>query len=395
MTSETLESCYIRSESGVESTTVTIQSAQKSSHFTAEFKSIQALRGIAALMVVIYHATQVWAGHIGSPRGYWANGAAGVDIFFVISGFVMSISTQSKRSGRHPARAFLERRMVRVVPMYWLMTAVTVLELSFLRLRPGIQNAGPHFNLTPGYIVSSLFFLPYRNSLGNVHPILIVGWTLTYEMFFYLLFACSLALRVSELRFLAPVILALAALGTFQTSAWPAVTVLVSPMLLEFLAGVAIAKAVEVGWKMPALLSACTCILSMAVLLAGPVGSALPLDWFLRGSWATLLVLSAVMLERKMASSLPGFLLLLGDASYSLYLSHDFLFAFLTQFALKLGLFVHEKTQLSWELISILAFAVLAILFALVLYRWIEAPVNNALRDKLKLRNARKQMVPA
>jgi exopolysaccharide production protein ExoZ len=142
---------------------------------SSEFQGVQALRGLAACMVVVYHSTQLWSEHVGAG-GTWFNGLSGVDIFFVISGFVMTVSTRGKKGhGPHAARDFMERRLVRLVPMYWLITFLTVLKLYAIRLFPKMENVGPHISLTVGYIVSSLLFWPYRNSLGNIAPIVQVG----------------------------------------------------------------------------------------------------------------------------------------------------------------------------------------------------------------------------
>ena len=207
------------------------------------------MRGLAACMVVVYHATQIWVGHVGALAGTWWNGVAGVDILFVISGFVITVSTRQKSNIPHPAWDFMERRLVRIVPMYWLMTALTLLKLYGVHLHPDMKNNGPHAVISAGYVVSSFFFVPFRNSLGAVQPVLMVGWTLSFEMLFYLLFACALALRISEVRLLAPAMVALAAIGLWHGNIDPAIGVLASPLLLEFLAGVLIGRAVEGNGK--------------------------------------------------------------------------------------------------------------------------------------------------
>jgi exopolysaccharide production protein ExoZ len=358
-----------------------------------EFQGVQALRGLAACMVVVYHSTQTWSTHVGSSSGTWFNGLGGVDVFFVVSGFVMTVSTIEKRNGRHPARDFMERRLVRIVPMYWLMTALTLLKAYAVRLQPKIENIGPHASVTLGYIVSSLLFVPYRNSLGFVQPILSVGWTLSFEMFFYLLFACALALRISEIRLLAPVMIALAALGLWHGDFGSAIGVLASPLLLEFLAGVAIGRAIEEGWRVRPGIAAAVGVLSAGALLALPPSFLFGIDWLTRGTFAVLLVLCAVMLETQIAKRMPRWALAIGDASYSLYLVHLLLFAIILKPVLRLGLLAPGSTHFIGELATVLLFAAPSILISLGVYRWIEAPINNALRRQLKLRNARMQPV--
>jgi len=84
------------------------------------YRLIQVLRAIAALMVVLHHAFLMLRDRNGLGYGNWINGGAGVDIFFVISGFVMTVSSAPLHSSRHPAWTFLAWRLERIVPMYWL-----------------------------------------------------------------------------------------------------------------------------------------------------------------------------------------------------------------------------------------------------------------------------------
>jgi exopolysaccharide production protein ExoZ len=134
-------------------------------------KSLQALRAIAATSVVYYHialppeATAI-------PRF----GAFGVDIFFVISGFVMALVVAK---GQLP-RAFAINRITRIVPLYWVLTTgILILALTqpqlLLTTRPNLEN-----------YIKSLLFIPYFKESGELQPMLVVGWTLNYEMFFYL-----------------------------------------------------------------------------------------------------------------------------------------------------------------------------------------------------------------
>src|ERR1700675_3528856 len=95
---------------------------------------VQALRAIAALMVVLVHSIYLWHTrilHEPDPR-YWMNGAAGVDIFFVISGLVMTLSLPGMSRFKHKARVFLWRRITRIVPLYWFATTLkAVLLVAF------------------------------------------------------------------------------------------------------------------------------------------------------------------------------------------------------------------------------------------------------------------------
>ncbi len=144
--------------------------------------NIHALRGLAAMLVVFCHAN-VWA-----ERHPWsiATGANGVDLFFVISGFIMVFTT---RLPTVTAPLFVQHRLIRVVPLYWL---ITLLVFCLVAVMPALFK-GTRADF--GELLLSLAFIPFMKSSGIAQPMVFVGWTLNYEMFFYALFACGLLLR--------------------------------------------------------------------------------------------------------------------------------------------------------------------------------------------------------
>jgi len=93
-----------------------------------ELLGVQALRAVAALMVVAYHAVDQWTTHRAgyAPGDLWPNGSAGVDVFFVISGLVMTISVQRNAHRPHPAWSFARDRLIRIVPLYWIITTFKI-----------------------------------------------------------------------------------------------------------------------------------------------------------------------------------------------------------------------------------------------------------------------------
>src|SRR5215831_4540480 len=140
---------------------------------------LQYVRGIAAMMVVYHHTGfQIFkaGGHVGLPL--WQLGAAGVDLFFVTSGFIMWVTTQDAHVT--PAE-FCYRRIVRVAPLYWLATLFLL----------GVSLAAPQLlgttKFDPGHAMESLLFVPVEHPIfaGEALPFIIQGWTLNYEMFFY------------------------------------------------------------------------------------------------------------------------------------------------------------------------------------------------------------------
>lgn len=148
----------------------------------SELYGIQLLRGLAATAVVVHHALEQSNGAIGrfSPDWLTTVGAAGVDIFFVISGFVMFYV--SFGPGRSPPTAgdFLFRRATRIYPFYWLccIAMLIISAMGFLASHRYDANT----------ILTSLALLPGRKIIG-------VSWTLVFEIYFYLIFAAMLPWR--------------------------------------------------------------------------------------------------------------------------------------------------------------------------------------------------------
>ena len=342
----------------------------------SNFVTIQALRAVAALLVVIYHVFDMWSLRVNptAPGVTWVNGAAGVDIFFVISGFVMVVSTRRMATQPGAWRTFIEHRIVRIVPLYWLATTAKlafVILLADLTLRSTINF---------DYIIRSYLLFPVVDSAGHFRPLLSVGWTLTYEFLFYLLFALALALRVDVLRVLLPGLGLFVLAALFRKEGWPAWTILFNTIVIEFIFGVVLARLVLRGWLLPTAVAVGLVVVGFALVLVLPEGPEdfRPLTW---GLPALAIVAGAVALERRAATMLPRWLLELGDASYSIYLTHGFVVPVIGLGFLYLG----------WIGLPAEAMAVLVGLFAsaivgTVVYRVVERPITLALKRPAKAR---------
>ena len=155
---------------------------------------IQVLRGVATAMAVCHHyvAAQVERGGAVSRQRLLRFGGAVANIFFVISGFIMMI-TQSAPAGPFSARTFLWRRLVRIAPLYWMLTATAY---SLATAAAGMVNT----EFSARKFILSMLFLPYSegpvdmSAQGYQAYVLPIAWTLTYEWLFYLVFAIALAL---------------------------------------------------------------------------------------------------------------------------------------------------------------------------------------------------------
>jgi peptidoglycan/LPS O-acetylase OafA/YrhL len=264
-------------------------------------------------MVVAYHTLQAAYGE--SLIQTWPNLSAGVDLFFIISGFVMVTSTRRLAARPGAWRIFLQRRAMRLVPLYWLLTcakyAVAVLE-------PGLT---PHTRPDLANFLASLAFIPARDAAGQIRPVLPVGWSLNFEVFFYLLFAAALAWRLRPVWLVAPLgIVAVA--GFFRAPDWPAPLFLANPMVLEFAGGMLVWYAITRGWRPPTRWAVVMAAGAFAVLLALPLAG--PLRCLVWGAPAAAIVAIAVAMEPRWGKRLPASVLRIGDASYAIYLVHPF-----------------------------------------------------------------------
>jgi len=276
----------------------------------AERRCVQALRGWACLMVVCYHCLQVTGGS--AAIAAWPNLSAGVDVFFVISGFVMVTSSARLAGAAHPARVFLARRAVRIVPLYWVLTA---LKLAVVAALPAAtRSTAPN----AWNIAASFLFIPSRNALGVVRPVLPVGWTLEFEVFFYLLFAAALALRL-RLVWVVVGLAGVAAAGFWRQAWWPAPCVLLNGMVLEFAGGMGLAWLAGQGWKLPRRLGGVLISAGMLALLVLPLAG--PWRCAVWGIPAVMVVAGALSVE---GVRVPRWVVAVGDASYAIYLVHPF-----------------------------------------------------------------------
>jgi exopolysaccharide production protein ExoZ len=267
--------------------------------------SIQWLRGIAAISVVIFHA---------SLRTGDALLVGGVDVFFVISGYIMWTI-----SGRAEAPAtFMVRRIARILPLYWIATGIMAVG--------ALAGLFPSVTLTGRHVIASLLFLPHVSpSNGQVWPLVVQGWTLNYEMFFYALVALTLlAPRVLQPGLLTAALAGLASLGAVLVLPGVAERFYTDPVLLEFAGGVLLAR-----FQRPLLGRGR--LAGIALIATGTASFAA--GWLLDLSqprllvWglpALLLVAGCISLEKANVSFDWRPAVFLGDASYAIALFHAF-----------------------------------------------------------------------
>ncbi|ACC71456.1 acyltransferase [Paraburkholderia phymatum] len=330
--------------------------------------SIRILRAVTATTVVVHHVLIQDGQVFGQFR---------VDVFFVLSGFVIALALEASTVS---VRDFVVSRVVRIVPLYWL---ATLLVFFSALLRPDLFNSTTAN--VPG-LLKSLLFIPYRKESGHVFPMLFVGWTLNYEMLFYAASALALWWFRRHLSFvLAAITLLLAGLfvaANLAHSDHAAVEVLAYDRMLEFPLGFAVWYAWKKGVRVPVALAA-----------PGAVGMYLLMTWIERawpdvsqlvgnGLPTCLLLLSTLSLESLVTdNALTRGLLYLGDASYAIYLSHPFVVEGMRKLL--------PKVAHGFDLRSP-AGVTLAIVMASVLgcavYRYIDKPLQRALRRVINVK---------
>ena len=334
---------------------------------------MQLLRFVAALLVVVAHATQTYSLRLagGSGSDYWHFGTIGVDIFFVISGFVMASTSMRLRTGLAGARTFLLRRVVRVVPIYWLVTALKI--LIVLAVPAASLKSIP----TIEHVLCSFLFIPHKTLAGEFWPVLPVGWTLNFEMFFYLVFAG--VMLFTRYRFLGVA----ATFGLILTSelfapSWDVLEFFRDSLLLEFLFGMAIAHvARSERWAKLVRQQSFLCAtgLTLLMVLALSVEGHLPrgLTWGIAAACAVAMMLIFEEFVRRSRALAPA--VTAGDSSYSLYLVHTF--------TVPGSIVLMGKLGVAWEPLAVSVAAIASVLAAELTFRAIERPVLRALSRRI------------
>jgi peptidoglycan/LPS O-acetylase OafA/YrhL len=334
-------------------------------------ESIQWLRALAALAIAVHHALHEAAQAARAPslQGILPL-EAGVDLFFVISGFVMVHASRDLFGSRASVLPFLRRRLARIAPIYWVATAL-FLALTALGLVGGGRPPP-----TLGEIAASFAFVPYLRPDGNLQPTYSLGWTLNYEMLFYLLFALVLPLpRERAVPALVVILMALVAIGQVVPASLTAPWFWTRSIILEFGFGMLIGQMALSGVRPTRPMAAGLAVASLGLLVLGRLQPALlPDRALLYGLPAALLVMAALAIEdvdRRQPA--VRFMTGLGDASYALYLLHPF--------ALR-GLAVAAGPALAGvsPLLFVALGVTLACVAAMIVWRWFEKPLTRALQ---------------
>jgi len=304
-----------------------------------KLESLQALRGVAALLVLLFHFHFYLRGDNESGVAIWDAlfgwGIIGVDFFFVISGFIMIYSTQHYLHGCESAKKFIFNRAIRIIPLYYVGLLVAFLlggAMSTFHYPEKVQN-----------LLSALTFTVYKTSVTPHYidddGMYNIRWTLNYEVYFYLAFTFCLLSKYRMLALIfwgflvtcvAPMIAGfhptLSVQGyAFQT---PTIAFITNPLILEFLMGTLAGYVYlqltkrRMSMKLPLISSVMAIVLLLSIVFGIYTGSirALHLESTIILS---LFVLFLTLGEPVLQASIPRVIKYLGDISFSLYLLHN------------------------------------------------------------------------
>ena len=345
----------------------------------SRLSNIQILRAAAALMIVVYHCG-IETARLAESSGHSklfdeTSWGLGVPLFFTISGFIMVVTTANSFGSAGATFDFLRRRIIRIVPLYWVLTTFVL----------ALTVAAPNLTKTPAgdhlYVISSYLFWPYLCLSGYARPLVTPGWTLNLEMLFYATFAVALLFRQRT-----GMLVLFGSLGLLVTARVAGVLPGVAlnfwgdPVILCFLSGAAVGVLYNNGVRLPwpwamALLATGVCLIADPWRPTGLEDDFLP-----RLAWVepSTMVLAALALgpQADGQSRLWQPVLLIGDASYGLYLIHEFLLRVLSIAWAKAAL---GKVMPLWTFVPIgIAVALAA---SVVVFWCFERPVTRWLQE--------------
>jgi len=354
--------------------------------------SIQYLRAVAVALVLFYHCREQFEGF--SAAIPIKVGAAGVDLFFVISGFIMVVITNRNMG---PGE-FLARRFLRIAPIYWFYTSLVAIGVIAL---PALFR---DTRFTAGHYLQSLFFIPHpdpidpdlssaREFFKTMSPLVKIGWTLNYEMFFYVVFAGTLLLAQRYRAFLVAALLtAFVLAGHYLRFDAPILRFYASSIVLEFCAGAVIGHLyANTEWLklMPRPLSLALVVLGFAAMLLIPHESPRIIRF---GIGAAFIVFGAVAYESRGTVPQSKAFRLIGDASYSIYLAHLYPIVALRILWERFDLGV---AGLGWAVVFAAIGIPLGILSGITSYAFLERPMIDVAHRLMRRRPKSETLKPA
>ena len=325
--------------------------------------SIQYLRGLAAFLVLLQHVSYKDKVYSDGEFNMFGIGHMGVDIFFIISGFIMAYTFRPQLG----AVRFLYNRALRIIPLYWLTSVIALVGYLYA---PGLINGSKEPD-----ILSSFLLLPSESRYLNPN-----GWTLSCEFLFYLVFSFSF-LPADRFRFVLPsvILLCLAFIGLWHEFEGALPRFIFSPMLVEFLFGMIIFQIYSrfnIGQSLNLVMTLASALLVLFSLFIYFSGIRIGLRIIDLGLPAFFICIFIVSLESRLKTNVAEIMKSLGDSSYSLYLTHAFTIG-VAGFLLSYFGLVGSSLFFSGTLILV------SIIAGYLCYRYVELPMSAVIKTKL------------
>ncbi|PIJ48817.1 MULTISPECIES: acyltransferase family protein [unclassified Erwinia] len=352
-----------------------------------KLESIQILRGLAALSVVIFHYRFFLppgsAARSILDKSFWWGGV-GVDLFFVISGFIMVYVTENKPSGAKTSMSFLSNRLTRILPTYYVV-------LLFVFLTSGAMSIFHHPEKSSN-LVSAMTFQPY---VATPAPLYIpdsgmynVRWTLNYELYFYFIFSLCLLIKhrftAICVLFSLPTIYAYFSTGsvTLSTAGYSfdsaSLRFLTNPIIFEFGIGI-LSGVLYFRFKNKSILKNPYILLSCVIVTIGGISSGFLIQYNLITSiMFSFLVLLFSLQNDSILKFTPKIFITLGNISFSLYLIHNPLGGYI------LGLAEKVQHGALKSLIGIAVILFITLITSWLSHKYIEIKLTKKVRDLLK-----------
>jgi exopolysaccharide production protein ExoZ len=335
-----------------------------------QLNNLQALRAIAAIMIVLFHFMNSgvfrdsWAAIVIELYQYLT---LGVDVFFVLSGFIITLSVYKSKERAFKRRRFIISRIIRIYPVYWVFFLLLVIFFSL----PGVSGDLGGSD----YLFKSFFLLPVFDESLMFYPLLFVGWSLTFELYFYFIFSLvyskSLRFMIITLLFC---LIVFYQIGDF-VSYEPLKYLLQSNLILEFVAGVLVFSLYQSKYWLFVVKSKwfVTLVLGAVVIVAFVIYDKSDIQLRLACS-ATILMLF-LLFDRITLNSKT--LVIIGNASYTLYLSHATI-QMVCSGLWKRGFLMPPA---GFEILAVIVATILCIIFAVYFYKYIEKPMTGYLNE--------------
>ncbi|SHG39855.1 acyltransferase family protein [Chryseobacterium sp. OV279] len=330
-----------------------------------KLNNLQILRGISALLVCCFHFKE-YINFENLPLGniLFAKGSIGVSIFFVISGFIMAFTTLKKDFSINTSKEiklFYKRRIIRIIPLYFLLSAGWMIiggTLMFYFHGEGLRR-----------LIHSVLFLPQKDTF----PVLYLGWSLNYEMFFYLIFGLSLFFKKRRYIFISLFFILTYIAGLLFPTENAYLKMVSSHLNLYFVVGILFALLLD-KISISKTWAQVICTVGILLFSAFLFNFIAISDSLLVLLIVSLFVLSFLLFDYTLHFKGNRFLIFLGDISYSLYLSHPFVELFFRRFK------VEEYFNIPYFILKL----IIVIGVAAFLYYFVEKKITEYLKLKLK-----------